>query len=443
MAVPHPLPYIQLAKCISDNWDELKFTASNDESRIKPQEHSDGRLIIMDYETAINKVRRVSKTSFGKKFIVRTDISNCFPSIYSHSIPWALVGMPTAKNTMSDRDIWYNKLDRHQRMMKRNETVGVPIGPATSNVIVEAILGKIDEALVQEGFVFAREGSFSRFIDDYTAYCNSHEDARRFLSFLGDRLEQYKLVINAKKTEFSEQPTPLNPLWLSELSTRLSGSHTFAQIDAIRYLDFALTLMASNPDGSVLKYVAKSLLAKAKIGRPLLSYLLNLSFYHPILLPLFYTRLPNTALLRPFKDELLMILGENARNKRSDGMVWAIYYLKTLGFEIPSDLASMIRNTEDCFAITLLYLSSPDHEKLVVDFANWLLDQKDIYLADRYWLLLYQLFFDSKIPNPYEDETLYADINFRQSRSETQQQARDREVKIFNELKTNGISFVL
>ena len=28
----------------------------------------------------------------GKKYIVKADISTCFPSIYTHSIPWALVG---------------------------------------------------------------------------------------------------------------------------------------------------------------------------------------------------------------------------------------------------------------------------------------------------------------------------------------------------------------
>lgn len=71
MSIPHPLPYIQLVDCIASNWNDLKYTAQNKVSRIKPQVHPDGRLIIMDYESTLTKTRRVSKTSFGKRFAVR------------------------------------------------------------------------------------------------------------------------------------------------------------------------------------------------------------------------------------------------------------------------------------------------------------------------------------------------------------------------------------
>ena len=33
----------------------------------------------------------------ASRYLVKADISTCFPSIYSHSIPWALVGKETAK----------------------------------------------------------------------------------------------------------------------------------------------------------------------------------------------------------------------------------------------------------------------------------------------------------------------------------------------------------
>lgn len=436
ISVPHPLPYVQLANSIAINWDKLKFTAENDESRIKPQKHSDGRLIIMDYESTILQVKRTSKNAFGKRFVVHTDISNCFPSVYSHSIPWALIGIQRAKRERNS-DLWFNKLDYHQRMLKRGETIGLPIGPATSNVIIESILGKVDDALINEGFTFSRDGAHSRFIDDYTAYCNTHTDARRFLSFLGQQLEHYRLLLNIKKTKILEQPTPLTPSWVSELSTRLSGTEKFGQIEAIRYLDFALSFLASNPDGSILKYVAKSLLSKATVGRAFLSYLLNLSFYYPILLPLFETRLPGLDLLNPFNDELLKILRENIENKRSDGMVWTLYYLNSLSIDIPSDMAKNIIETEDCFAILLLY-SSGQHDSIAIDFATEIIDQEDLYLIDRHWLLLYQLFLDGKITNPYSDRKAYQNLGVKQ-----QKQARDNDVAIFDNLKSANVSFVV
>ena len=33
----------------------------------------------------------------GKKYCVTADISSCFPSIYTHAIPWALIGKNKAK----------------------------------------------------------------------------------------------------------------------------------------------------------------------------------------------------------------------------------------------------------------------------------------------------------------------------------------------------------
>ncbi len=436
MSIPHPLPYIQLANCIAVNWDNLKFTAENKASRIKPKKHSDGRLIIMDYESTIEHARRTSKISFGKRFTVRTDISNCFPSVYSHSIPWAIVGMNDAKIN-KDGSLWYNKLDYHQRMLQRNETVGLPIGPATSNVIIESILAKVDKKLVDEGFIFSRDGEFSRYIDDYTAFCTSHTEAKKFITLLSDQLEQYKLMLNIKKTEILEQPTPLSPDWISELSTRISGTQTFNQIDAIRYLDFALSLLSTNPDGSVLKYVAKSLISKVAIGRTFLSYLLNLSFYYPILLPLFKTRLPDLDLLKPFRNELLEILGESIENKRSDGMAWTIYYLNALSFNIPFDLANRIVETEDCFAIALLN-SSDEHSSVVQEFANGIVAKNDLYLIDRYWLLLYQLFFDGKISNPYSNEEAYRNLNIRNL-----SQSRANDVSIFENLKLSNVTFIV
>ena len=34
------------------------------------------------------------------RYLVKADISTCFPSIYTHSIPWAIVGKQQSKNTI-------------------------------------------------------------------------------------------------------------------------------------------------------------------------------------------------------------------------------------------------------------------------------------------------------------------------------------------------------
>ncbi len=39
----------------------------------------------------------------GKRYLVKADISTCFPSIYTHSIPWALIGKDDAKARRGSR----------------------------------------------------------------------------------------------------------------------------------------------------------------------------------------------------------------------------------------------------------------------------------------------------------------------------------------------------
>jgi len=147
LSIPHPIPYIKLSFEISNDWNNLNYILKTNNSIIIPKSHTDGRIIIMDYEKSRKRIERHTKLSFKHKFYVYTDIANFYPSIYSHSIPWSLVGFAKAKRQKNKRKSWFNKIDTYQRCMKRNETNGIPIGPATSNIVSELILAKIDKTL--------------------------------------------------------------------------------------------------------------------------------------------------------------------------------------------------------------------------------------------------------------------------------------------------------
>ena len=83
----------------------------------------------------------------GSKYLVNADISTCFSSIYTHSIPWALVGKETSKENKGNRQEWYNDLDFYVRNTKNGETHGLLIGSHTSNLLSEIILTSIDHEL--------------------------------------------------------------------------------------------------------------------------------------------------------------------------------------------------------------------------------------------------------------------------------------------------------
>ena len=102
------------------------------------------------------------KKQFGNKYCVQADISNFYPSIYTHSVCWALVGKDVSKKDRDDQK-WFNKIDKAIRSCQDRESIGIHIGPDTSGIIAEIILSQIDKEL--------KDFNFIRHIDDYKCYC--------------------------------------------------------------------------------------------------------------------------------------------------------------------------------------------------------------------------------------------------------------------------------
>lgn len=412
LAIPHPVGYAHLVNCICSNWNELAYICDNDNSLIKPKEHPDRRVVLMDYEEPLERTTRTLKVGFGKKFRTHTDITNCFPSIYTHAIPWATVGFAHAKAHKPPKHaaLWFNQLDCHQRMIKRNETQGVAIGPATSNIVSEAILARIDKAL-------SKKYTYYRYIDDYTCYCETYEEGQSFLRELNDELRKYKLTLNLKKTELVELPAPIDADWIVELSTRMpagspneppkTGKH-YSASEALRFIDFAVQLKKRTPDGSVLKFAVKSIIYQLDefAVQPVLEYLLNLSRFYPLLLPLLEHLFAHGSInCAPYARNLNDILVENAINRRSDGMCWALYFLNTHGLVISYEAVQRVIESRDCMAILLLHMTGAFEEEVKTFVAS--LDTSDLYELDQYWVLLYQRFLDGKEGNPYPGENCF------------------------------------
>jgi|GEM_PF-2877534 len=140
-----------------------------------------------------------------------------------------------------------------------------------------------------------------------------------------------------------------------------------------------------------------------------LPYVLMLSYHHTVLLPTIEAMLEKSVTLGGFLYEKQMkrLLDDNTRFHRSDGMCWTMYFMNKHGLSISDKQADAVVCTRDCLGLLMLYLSGhPDHQNKVIDFANSL-DQNDLHGLDQYWLLLYQLFHDDNISNPYGDENAF------------------------------------
>lgn len=98
LSLIHPKAYSLLAKHLHDHWDKIKPFTTSESSIIKPEEHEDGRIMVMNYEDPIEKTTRALTESFGMRYQVKADISNCFNSVYSHAIAWGLSGLRIRKD---------------------------------------------------------------------------------------------------------------------------------------------------------------------------------------------------------------------------------------------------------------------------------------------------------------------------------------------------------
>lgn len=412
LSLIHPLAYSRIYAKLKEHRKEVTRLMKDKNSAVTAEQHNDGRLFIMNYEDHETKTKSTLELSFAAGFRAHADVANCFGSIYTHSLEWATQGYAQAKERLRDRKgekHWSSELDAVLRNAKRNETSGLPIGPASSSIAVEIILAAVDREL-------AGKFRFVRYIDDYTAYCTTHLEAQDFIRALNIALSRYRLSLNLSKTKITELPEPLVDSWTTQLHNALpwkndsSGALTLYTHDAINFLDFAVHLNRAEPDGSVLK-LASSLIchrAQSSTAATVFDYVFNLSWHYPILLPLLdkidmTSEYYDTDIVADKFDKILQV---NALHRRSDGMCWALYYLKQLKSQPSAENVDLVIQSGDAAAITLLSGFEAGVDAAVA-YANELIKNSTLYELDQYWILLYQLFFHDRIDNPYEAEPTF------------------------------------
>jgi hypothetical protein len=251
LGVPNPINYYRLSREILDNWKDLrahyaKGSFSESEPRVTKREQ---RAFKSKLDLAkLPELRARLRTS--GRYLLRADVTRCYPSIYTHSIPWALHTKPTAKKDTSDA-LLGNRLDKHSRNLQDRQTVGLPIGPDGSFVLSEIVLTGVDLELPARLF-----SDGYRYIDDFEFSFPTLAAAEEALGALQYALDEYELELNGRKTEIVELPQPLDKLWASEL--RLyeleQGGSRRAEYKLLGYFDRAFDLARQYKDEYVLSY---------------------------------------------------------------------------------------------------------------------------------------------------------------------------------------------
>lgn len=134
-------------------------------------------------------------------YVIHADITECYASIYTHSIAWAVHGKSVAKAKKNDKTLIGNRIDTRIRDMQHGQTNGIPQGSVLIDLIAELVLGYADMELSQR-IAKANISDFQilRYRDDYRIFTEDCQSGEAILKILTEVLIGLGLKLNASKT---------------------------------------------------------------------------------------------------------------------------------------------------------------------------------------------------------------------------------------------------
>lgn len=175
-----------------------------------------GRMIYEFLEMAENDL---VAEAYNYKYILKTDIKNFYPSIYTHSISWAIHTKDEIRkpgNRSNFNDFVGLILDKLFQNSNDGCTNGIAIGPAISDLISEIILVAIDTECSK--IIDERNIEFIgvRFKDDYRFLCQTKQEANFIIKTLQKQLALFNLTLNESKSQIDELPEGLFREWTAD-----------------------------------------------------------------------------------------------------------------------------------------------------------------------------------------------------------------------------------
>lgn len=161
--------------------------------------------------------------------MLQVDISKCFPSIYTHSIGWAVKNKRLAKAKPKAHGSFDGEFDNLMQLTNYRETNGIIIGPEVSRIFAEIILQKIDLDLVhkmkQNNYCISKDYDFRRYVDDYFVFFSSVNVKNFFIKSLELSLLEYKMYLNEAKTTLMSRPFATNISLAKHALSRAVGEY--------------------------------------------------------------------------------------------------------------------------------------------------------------------------------------------------------------------------
>ena len=400
LSIPNPISFLPLAEWFERNWAVV-------EDQCRKSTLSLSKLILPTKDRAV-----VAEVALGQlpthrarlraksRYILKTDLTNCYPSIYTHSVSWAVHTKAKAKANRRSRRLAGNQLDQLIRNAQHGQTVGIPVGPDTSLIIAEMILSSVDKEFCHRMRQKLKgKPNGYRSYDDFELGFTTRSEAEVAVATLQSVLMDYELQLNPAKTTIVELPVPMDSVWASELSMfRLGGKGQRWALQ--RYFDRAFELSGLNRDLDVLKYAIRRLdsVNVAKENWQLLQdLLLQCAMVEPSTLPVVVNNLhvyrdKGFRLDKPKVGEVFnVMLSSHAPLGHGSEVAWSLWACLLFRLRIRAVAACAVTEMEDSVvALLWLHARASGLIRSKTQVHKWQAAMTGAGLRDRQWLLSYE-----------------------------------------------------
>ena len=207
----HPAIYVSLVNKITEqaNWNLIveRFAQFQANPKIRcysiPLRSNDQQS---DKATSITKwwqgiEQQSLELALKYEYVLHTDISDCYGSIYTHSVPWAIHSKRVAKSQRRNQNLIGNLIDKLLQDMAFGQTNGIPQGSVLMDFIAEMVLGYADLELSDRIRQYnIQDYEIIRYRDDYMIFSNNPQTADHITKLLTEILIELGMRLNAQKT---------------------------------------------------------------------------------------------------------------------------------------------------------------------------------------------------------------------------------------------------
>jgi hypothetical protein len=204
----HPAIYVSLVNLICEptNWAQItarfeKFRNGAVDCCSSPvmslDNQSDQAAQVRSWWQSVEQRSIIYSLEFSH--LLHTDVTDCYGSLYTHSIPWALHGFRLVKERRRDNSRIGDQIDAHIQASRYGQTNGISQGSVLMDFIAEIVLGYVDHEITAE-LDKPKDFRILRYRDDYRIYTNSDKRAEVILKVISDKLRSVGMKLGVAKT---------------------------------------------------------------------------------------------------------------------------------------------------------------------------------------------------------------------------------------------------